>query len=194
MPVLICGLALLLTALMSHETGLRRLLIHHGGIWFYRTIISLFVVTGTALIILGRTESPFIQIWVPPWQWRAITYPLTMFAFILAGSELLPAGYLKRNLQRPVYAGMLLWGVAHLMTNGDLASILVFGSLALAALVKVSAGLYRSVLRLEGRTSGQHVQISVHWDIAAILLGLSVWGLLALYHGPLFGMALDLPV
>jgi len=188
-PILICGITLLVAAIMSREIGLRRRLINLNGMWFYRASISLFAIGGTALIILGRTEFPFIQIWVPPWQWREITYPLTLFAFILSASELLPAGYLKRNLQHPIYAGVLLWGGAHLISNGDLASVLLFGSLALAALVKASTGLYRSA-----RQSRPPAQISIQWDIAAILLGLSVWGLVALYHGPLFGMALDLPV
>ena len=192
-PIFICGLALLLTAIISRETGLRSLLINHSGVWFYRTIVVLFAITGTVLIIVGRIESPFIQIWVPPWQWREITYPSTLLAFILAASELLPAGYLRRNLQYPIYTGVLLWGVAHLISNGDLVSILLFGSLSLAALLKVVTGLYRSGGSSAGR-SGQQAQISVHWDIAAILLGVSAWGLLVLYHGHLFGMALDFPV
>jgi uncharacterized membrane protein len=188
-PILICGLTLLLTAIMSREMGLRSLLIHRRGEWFYRIIISLLAIGGTALVVLGRLESPFIQIWVPPWQWREITYPLTLFAFILAGSELLPAGYLKRYLQHPIYAGGLLWGVAHLISNGDLASILLFGSLTLAVLLKGTAALYKAAAHTKAQA-----QISIQWDIAAILLGLSAWGLLALYHGPLFGMALDFPV
>ena len=189
MAILLCGLTLLLIAIMSPETGLRSLLIIRTDKWFYRMLISLVAIGGVALIIVGRVESPFVQIWVPPWEWREFTYPLTLFAFILLGSELLPNGYLKSNLQHPSYTGVLLWGLAHLISNGDLASIVLFGSLASAALLKGSIALFRSA----GQPR-QTAQISVQWDIAAILLGLSVWGLLALYHGPLFGMALDLPV
>jgi uncharacterized membrane protein len=187
--ILLCGLTLLLIAIMSRETGLRSLLIIRTGKWFYRMVISLVAIGGVALIIVGRVESPFVQIWVPLWEWREFTYPLTLFAFILLGSELLPNGYLKSNLQHPGYAGVLLWGLAHLISNGDLASIVLFGTLASAALLKGSVALFRSA----GQPR-QTAQISVQWDIAAILLGLSVWGLLVLYHGPLFGMALDLPV
>jgi len=187
-PILIFGLTLLIISMINRETGLRSLLISHGGMWFYRMIISLFAIAGAVLVMLGRIEAPFIQVWVPPWRWREITYPLTLFAFTLAASELLPAGYLKHNLQHPIYAGGLLWGVAHLISNGDLTSILLFGSLTLAVLLKGSVALYKSSAH-----STQQAQISVQWDIAAILLGLSVWGLLVMYHGPLFGMALDLP-
>ena len=147
-------------------------------------LLSLLLV-GLGLLMLavfGMRELPFIQIWVPPWDWREITYPMMLGALVLMAAGLFPRAWLHVYLRRPIELGVLLLGMSHLLSNGDLVSMAAFGLLTGTALFH----LVRGFRKLQPRTG------VVGWDIAAILLGSTFWVLLLTFHGHLFGVAVPM--
>ena len=80
--------------------------------------------------------------------------------------------------------GVVIWGVAHLWANGDLASILLFGSFTLWA------GLKFATLRAE-TTSTSAPELSWLWrDLIAVVAGSILYFIIYVSHGPLFGVGL----
>ena len=93
----------------------------------YKILFSVLSVAGFVLLVWGFAQAPFIQVWSPPsWtRWVAIVLMLPAFIFLVAAY--VPCR-LKAKLKHPFLAAIKTWALAHLLANGDLASIILFGS------------------------------------------------------------------
>ena len=69
-----------------------------------------------------------IEVWSPPIWTRHLAIPLVWLAFICLVAAYVP-GDIKRVLKHPMLVGVKLWALAHLLANGDLGSMVLFGSL-----------------------------------------------------------------
>jgi uncharacterized membrane protein len=108
----------------------------------YRLLFALVSALGLVLIIWGYglyRQSGWIDIWSPPDFMRHITIGLTWFAVVLVLAAYLP-GHIKAKTKHPMLAGIKIWAFAHLLSNGDLGSIILFGSfLAWAVYARIAA-------------------------------------------------------
>jgi uncharacterized membrane protein len=108
----------------------------------YRLLFALASALGLVLIIWGYglyRQSGWIDIWSPPAFMRHITIGLSLFAVILVLAAYLP-GHIKAKTKHPMLAGIKIWAFAHLLSNGDLGSIILFGSfLAWAVYARIAA-------------------------------------------------------
>jgi len=144
------------------------------------------MLAGTALVITGKSKAAFVQVWVPPFAWRECTSLLMIAASVVFAAGLLPDSHTRALVRQPLPAGIALAGGAHLLSNGDLASMLLFGIPALWAVLQIG-------LRVS-KGGGRTLQPALQWDLAAILLGMIACGALLVFHGPLFGFALTGPL
>jgi uncharacterized membrane protein len=99
------------------------------GLNGYRAVFALVSIAGLALIVwgFGQYHAHAPQIWSPPAFMRHITVGLMLFAILFFTAAFIPS-YIKAKLKHPMLAGIKTWALAHLLSNGDLASILLFGS------------------------------------------------------------------
>ncbi|WP_172330531.1 NnrU family protein [Mangrovicoccus sp. HB161399] len=80
------------------------------------------------LMIFGFRATPYVAVWTPPAMMTHINNTLMLLAAFLL--MLGPAkGGLARRIRHPMLAAVKTWAVAHLLVNGDLASILLFGGM-----------------------------------------------------------------
>jgi uncharacterized membrane protein len=100
------------------------------GLWPYKGLFALVSVVGIILIGYGFGQyraTGWIDVWHPP-RW---TYYLTQI-LMWPASILVVAAYIRgniwRTLKHPMLVGVKTWAVAHLISNGDLGSIVLFGS------------------------------------------------------------------
>jgi len=96
----------------------------------YRALFSVVSIAGLALIVWGYGQyraHELIQIWSPPAFMRHISVGLMLFAVIFFTAAFIPS-HIKAKLKHPILAGVKTWALAHLLSNGDLGSILLFGS------------------------------------------------------------------
>src|SRR6201991_3341077 len=96
----------------------------------YKTVYSLVSLAGLALIVWGFAHyraTGWIHIWYPPTAFRHITVGLMLPAVILVVAAFI-RGRIYTTLKHPMLAGIKLWAAAHLLANGDLGSIILFGS------------------------------------------------------------------
>jgi uncharacterized membrane protein len=100
----------------------------------YRLFFSLVSTLGLVLLIWGFSHAPVIQIWSPPSWTRHIAMLLMLPVFVLLIAAYLP-GQIKAKLRHPFLLAIKLWALAHLIANGDLASIILFGSFLAYAVI-----------------------------------------------------------
>jgi len=182
MGILIIGLMLFLGVHLLRESGLRDRMIGRLGNQRYRLLFTLVALSGLVLIIWGKSRAPFIMVYEPRYDLRSLTHFAMLPAFILVMAGNLPQSYLKVSIRHPMLLGTAVWGAAHLWANGDLASVLLFGSFMLWALIKFFS-LVAAKPPLAQRPS-------IAWDTAAILAGCLAYFLVLVYHGQIFGIGL----
>ena len=99
------------------------------GQYGYRALFALVSTVGLALIVWGYGQyraHELIQVWSPPAFMRHITVGLMLFAVIFITAAFIPS-HIKAKLKHPMLASVKTWALAHLLSNGDLGSILLFG-------------------------------------------------------------------
>jgi uncharacterized membrane protein len=181
--ILICGLVVFLgTHLVVTMRDVRAGLIARIGKGTYKGLFSILAALGLGLIVWGFARyraAEWIDVWYPPVWTRHVTIALMLPSVIL-----MVAGYIRgriyATLKHPFLAGVKLWAAAHLIANGDLGSILLFGTvLAWAVIDRIS---------LKSRTDPGAPPIPVGtWrsDVLAIVVGVLVYLALGFVFHPL---------
>ena len=131
LAILVLGLVLFLGghAFVSLRDR-RATLIARLGEGPYKALFSLVSLVGLVLIGIGFARyrsSGWIDVWYPPTWTRHVAIALMWPAVVLVVAAYIP-GRIKSTLKHPMLAGVKLWAVAHLIANGDLGSIILFGS------------------------------------------------------------------
>ena len=139
---MIAGLVLFLgTHLVTTMRGRRAAFVAQVGEGPYKAVYALLSLIGLVLIGWGFARyraSGWIDVWYPPRGMTHLTIALMLPAVILVVAAYL-RGHIYRVLKHPMLAGVKLWAVAHLLANGDLGSMILFGSvLAWAVLDRIS--------------------------------------------------------
>jgi len=182
--ILIAGLLLFLMPHLLRELRLRDRLVNAlPSMGAYKALYSLVALVGLILIIVGKSRAPFVMIWQPLYELRFITNIAMIPATILVVAGNLPPGHLRQHLRNPMLLGVAIWGAAHLWSNGDLASMLLFGAFMLWASGKFVTGALRT------KPPTQHA--SLLWDGLALIVGFVIYVLISIYHGQLFGVGLS---
>ena len=150
----------------------------------WKGLVALLTLAAVAAMVVGFRNAPFVAVWTPPpWLWHVnnLLMALAVFVFI-AGSFASPV---RRRIRHPQLTGVKIWTVAHLLVNGDLASILLFGGLLAWAVVAVIGTNRRDGPRgplPEATTTG----LGAHIAAAIVVFAVAVWlhGLLGAWPLP----------
>jgi uncharacterized membrane protein len=129
---MILGLALFLGVhALTTQRELRARVVGTMGEGGYKIVYALVSLAGLALIVWGFSEyraAGLVQIWSPPKAFKHITVALMLPAVILVVASYI-RGRIYTTLKHPMLAGLKLWAAAHLLANGDLGAIILFGSI-----------------------------------------------------------------
>jgi uncharacterized membrane protein len=186
--VMISGLVLFLGVhTLTTRRDLRGHFIGSMGEGGYKIAYALVSLAGLALIVWGFAHyraSGMINVWYPPKFAKHITVALMLPAVILVVASYI-RGRIYTALKHPMLAGVKLWAAAHLLANGDLGSIILFGSfLAWAVFDRIS---------LKRRTDAGAPPIPVGGlsnDLIAVAVGFVAYLALAFaFHPVVIGVA-----
>ncbi|APE44335.1 hypothetical protein BOO69_13685 [Sulfitobacter alexandrii] len=102
-------------------------------------LVALLVVAGVILMIVGYRAADFIPVWDPPAFLTHVNNLLMVLAFWIYGSSAAKGAkaWPANKTRHPQLLAVKTWAVAHLLVNGDLASIILFGGLLAWAVVSV---------------------------------------------------------
>jgi uncharacterized membrane protein len=128
MTLLVLGIIVFLGVhLLPTFPDVRERLIGRMGENGYRALFSILSFLGFVLIVWGFARAPVIQVWSPPNWTRYVAIVLMVPVFILLIAAYVP-GQIKAKVKHPFLVAIKTWALAHLIANGDLASIILFGS------------------------------------------------------------------
>ncbi len=143
MTILICGLIIFFSIhLIPSLANIRADLIEHFGIKRFKISYALTAAVGFITIIVGMIYADYVHLWVPPTWGRHTTIALMLPTMIMVGAGS-SATNINRFTRHPMLWGVTLWATAHLLANGDLASVLLFSSFAIYSLFAMWSANHR---------------------------------------------------
>ena len=186
--VLILGLVLFLGIhTLTTQRDLRARIVASMGEAGYKIGYTLISVAGLALVTWGYSNyraTGWIDVWNPPTAFKHITVALMLPAVIMVVASYI-RGRIYTTLKHPMLTGVKLWAAAHLLANGDLGSIILFGSfLAWAVFDRIS-------LKRRPDAGGPPIPVGGPGnDLIAIAVGVIVYLALAFaFHPVVIGVA-----
>ncbi|MDR6155844.1 putative membrane protein [Acidovorax delafieldii] len=153
----------------------------------WKGLYSLVSAVGLVLIVWGyglARQQPVV-LWVPPIGMRHAAALLTLIAFVLLVATYVPRNAIKARLHHPMVLGVKVWALAHVLSNGNLADVLLFGSFLLWAVLSFRAARQRD--RAQGTV---YAAGSAAGTAAAVVVGAVAWAGFAFWgHAWLIGVA-----
>src|SRR3954454_10446054 len=183
LAIMILGLAVFIGAhAFVTRRDQRAALIARFGEGSYKGLFSLISIVGVLLIAWGfggYRATGWIDVWYPPLWTRHITVALMWIASTCIVAAYSP-GRIKATLKHPMLVGVKIWAAAHLISNGDLGSIILFGSiLAWAVFDRIS-------LKRRTDPGGPAIPVGgVRHDVIAVVAGTAVYFALGFWFHPL---------
>lgn len=160
---------------------LRERLIDSIGPKAYRAVFSIDALTALGLVIWGYRSAEWIHVYDPPaWGVHANNLLMLLAVYLMGvgGAK----SWLATKLRHPMLLGVVTWAVAHLLVNGDRASILLFGGMGLWAL-----GMMFMINRRVGAWSPPRPR-GAGAEVRLVALTLVVYAVIILAHGWIFGV------
>ncbi len=189
MTLLLLGIVLFLgthsVRIFADDWRARRVATMGANGW--KGVYSLLSIAGFVLIVYGyaaaRTEPTLL--YGPPLWTRVVATLLVLPAFILLVAAYVPGTRIKRAVGHPMVAGVKIWAFAHLISNGMLHDVILFGSFLAWAVANYIAA------RRRDRVAGTVYVTGPVWrDVVAVGVGVFAWFAFAKWlHLPLIGVA-----
>ena len=188
MAVLILGLVLFLGV---HSTrivadGWRTATVARIGEKPWKALFALASIAGLVLIVWGFSlarRNP-VYLWESPIGMRHLAGALLLVAFILLAAAYVPRNSIKAKLHHPMVLSVKVWALAHLLANGNVADVVLFGSFLVWAVFNFRAA------RRRDRVAGTVYPAGTAGGTAiTVVVGSAAWAVLAFWaHGLLFGV------
>ena len=152
----------------------------------WKGIFALVSLVGFVLIVygFGQARASPVTVWDPP-SWAARVTPLLVLpAFVLIVAGNMRGTKMKAALGHPMLFGTALWAFAHLIGNGRLAGVVLFGSFLIWAIVD-----YVSSRRRDAAAGVVYPAGAWARDLVAVAIGVVAWAVFGFWlHGPLIGL------
>jgi len=190
MLVLIAGLIVFLGthALRVMAPDWRERTMARLGLMIWRTLVSIGSLAGLVLICWGFTQARLTTrvLWTPPFWMRHVTALLVLIAFVLLASFFVPRNGIKVQLRYPVTLSVAVWAFAHLLANGRMVDMVLFGAFLIWAVWELV------VLRQQNRRATPDAMPpgTVLGTGLAVVTGIIGWALFVFWlHVRLIGFA-----
>lgn len=117
--------------------GFKQSLIERMGPVPYKVLFALLIFASLGLIIVGWNSVEPVNLYDPPeWGVHANNVLMIISIFLLVSAD--RKSMARRVLRHPMLTGLAVWGIAHLLANGDQRSVIVFGALTIWAVAEIN--------------------------------------------------------
>ena len=181
MAWLILGLVLFLGA---HSTRIfaenwRQAILERLGEKAYKGVYTLVSLVGFGLMVFGfdqvRWDSPLL--WAPPVWVKHAAALLMLLSLVLLASAYTPRNAIKVKLHHPMVLSVKVWALSHLLANGNLADVVLFGSFLIWAVLNFRAARARDRLHALPEDASEEANPSIPApNVMATLVTLAVGG------------------
>jgi len=152
----------------------------------WKGIYSLWSIAGFVVLVWGYGEARQVPVilYDPPLFTRHIAAFLMLPSFVLLVAAYVPRNHIKVAVGHPMYAGVKLWAFAHLLSNGRLADVILFG----VFLVWAIAG-FVAARRRDRRAGTVYPSGTVMYSALTVIAGFVLWAVFAFWaHRWLIGV------
>jgi uncharacterized membrane protein len=187
MLILLLGIVLFLgTHTLTTLRTRRDALIGAVGANGYKGIYSLVALAGFVLIVIGfgryRADG-WVQLWTPPAWGHHVTILLMWFAFVALAAGGKKPSRIRGWLRHPMLVAVKIWALGHLLANGDLGGLLLFGSFLAWAVYD------RIAVKRRGDLGAPRVSAFTRTDYIALGAGTVAWVAMMGLHPYLIGVS-----
>jgi uncharacterized membrane protein len=197
MTWLILGLVLFLGA---HSTrtfadGWRTRTIAAWGEKPFKGAIALGSLLGFYALIVGYGETRLqpVLLWQPPLATRHVSVLLMLLASILLVAAYIPANHFKVRLGHPMVLSVKVWALAHLLSNGNLADVILFGAFLAWSVLNFKSARARDRANRQAQVLGETAPSTSPKPSAtliAVVAGTGLWGLITfVLHAQVVGVS-----
>ncbi len=188
MTILVAGLLVFLGIhTLTTLSEPRAALIGRLGEGPYKGLYSLASAVGLVLIVWGFARyrsGGYVAVWDPPGWLHPVALVLMWLSFVALAAAYSPAGKIRGLLRHPMLAGVKAWALAHLLVNGDLGSILLFGGLLAWAVYD------RISVKRRGQTGAPASDVTAG-DAIAVAAGTVAYAAMFWLHQLAFGVPVN---
>ncbi len=152
----------------------------------WKALYSAMSALGLVLIVWGfglaRAESALL--WSPPIGMRLLATLLSLTSFVLLAAAYVPGNNIQARLRHPMVLAVGLWALAHLLANGSLAHIVLFGAFLIWAIAD-----FRAAVRRDRTVAAPALKGAAGATGISVAIGAGAWAAFTLWgHGWLTGV------
>jgi uncharacterized membrane protein len=171
---LLIGLALFLGvhSVQSLAPDARQRARQQWGALGYKAVYTALSLLGLYLIVQGYGLARLnpVVLWTPPRGMQHATILLMWFAMVFLVASYVPANHIKSKLRHPMTLSVKVWSLGHLLSNGNLADVALFGGFLLWSVLVFRAARQRDRMSMQSAPKGK-----VLGTLIAVVLGTGVW-------------------
>ena len=152
----------------------------------WKAAYSVLAALGLSLLVFGfglARQQP-VQLWSPPAGMRHLVALLMLVSFVLLAATYIPGNYLKVRLHHPMVLAVKVWALSHLLANGTLAHLVLFGAFLVWSVLD-----FRSA-RQRDRATAAPIQAATRGaTVLTLVVGTGLWLVMTFWlHGLLIGI------
>lgn len=169
--LLFLGVHLLQTLAPGWRAGRRA----QWGEMGYKGVYALVALAGLALIVIGygQARAEPIVLWTPPRALQHVSLALMWVSMVLLVAAYWPGNRIRARLVHPMTLGVKVWALSHLLANGTLADLLLFGSFLVWSVL-----VFRSARRRPVAPATAPMDGPLGATVLTVLVGTGVWALM----------------
>jgi uncharacterized membrane protein len=196
MTQLILGLILFLGAhsVRIWADGWRNQTIEAYGEKAFKGVYALVSILGFYLLVVGYGEARLqtVALWNPPIFTKHISMLLMLLSSILLVATYIPRNHFKMRLGHPMVLSVKVWALSHLLANGNLADLVLFGSFLIWAVLNFRSARARDRAQVQNPDAMEDVPLkpNLFATLIALFGGMALWALITfVLHVKLVGVA-----
>ena len=173
----------------------------------FKGVHALISLLGLYLLVVGYGEARLqtVVLWNPPTATRHISLLLMLFSSILMVAAYIPRNHLKIRMGHPMVLSVKVWALSHLLANGNLADMLLFGAFLIWALLNFKSARVRDRVQVQlpdsnaevnagGSSASLPEDVPVKPNLVATLItlagGIALWAVITfVLHAKVVGVA-----
>jgi uncharacterized membrane protein len=196
MTQLILGLVLFLGAhsVRILADGWRDQTIAAYGEKAFKGVYTLVAILGFYLLVVGYGEARLqpLVLWNPPIFTKHISMLLMLLSSILLIAAYIPRNHFKMRLKHPMVLSVKVWALSHLLANGNLADLVLFGSFLIWAVLNFRSARARDRAQVQNSDANEEAPLKPNLlaTLIALFGGMGLWAVITfVLHAKVVGVA-----
>ena len=160
----------------------------------FKGVYTLVSILGFDLLVVGYGEARLqpLALWNPPIFTRHISMLLMLLSSILLIATYIPRNHFKMRLRHPMVLSVKVWALSHLLANGNLADLVLFGSFLIWAVLNFRSARARDRAQVENSVAIEDSlpKPNLYATLIALFGGMALWAVITfVLHAKVVGVA-----